>query len=610
MRLAAVYISENSMPYVFGKNHIGQTLNLGGEYLYEMTEINGKTKISKKVKNSHFIENFWENNIIQISAIVGVNGSGKSKILELIKIGCELVIENGKKSDIVWSHKAGQFLFHTPYLTENRASEDNDNVFNLSKLSQIKNDTRHENMDFNGHWEYHNSERLKRTILFIENEIFKKKFDDLNITTFDNITIKFLKIAKEDWNTSRNFSPYFSALKKIKDAEWTNTEIQLQEKFKITEKEELETNSEYHKESQKLRLRLTVLESIILKVHSILEATGNKFLEEGFIEGKAFPLDDEFKKIKSTKDAFFWFIRKAYFELRGNKFYLPINEIENFVNIILRFAEKDNAIDNYTVLTVDFKNTKEIFDAYQSFLISFKDVFTYDETVFITFHPDKSLSTGEMSFYELFSSLSYANYRIQNRLDVENYKDPIKFNNYIFLLDESDLGFHPYWKRKYIKFLCDIVPTIFTNKTIQFIITTHDPLTLSDIPNNNIVYLKKEKNITKILSLDENERPMKSFGANISDLLSNSFFIEDGLIGEFAKNKIQDVIEYINGDKNRPDKNWISSPQIAKKVIDQIGEPYLFDKLNEMFLEVFPEFKDDEIKRLEEKLIRLKNGTN
>ena len=140
MRIAAIYIYENSLPYVFGENHKGQTLNLGGEYLYEVGEIRGKTTILKKEKNNHFISDFWSNNIILISAIVGANGTGKSKILEYVKTGCQLVIEVGKVSNIVWSNDVGQFLFHTPYLTENSEDQDNTNVFNLSKLSQMRKD--------------------------------------------------------------------------------------------------------------------------------------------------------------------------------------------------------------------------------------------------------------------------------------------------------------------------------------------------------------------------------------------------------------------------------------------------------------------------------------
>jgi hypothetical protein len=48
----------------------------------------------------------------------------------------------------------------------------------------------------------------------------------------------------------------------------------------------------------------------------------------------------------------------------------------------------------------------------------------------------------------------------------------------------------------------------------------------------------------------------------IYDLLAGSFC--DGLIGELQKEKIQDVIEYINDEKVRDEKVWIKSPDVAK----------------------------------------------
>ena len=326
-------------------------------------------------------------------------------------------------------------------------------------------------------------------------------------------------------------------------------------------------------------------------------------MEEGFINGNVFQIDPEFKKLKSTTDAFFWFINNAFFEVRKKKYYLPISEIENFVNTILPFVEADDEIENWTALTVNFYDAKKIIESYQSFLISFKDIFTYDEKIFITFSPDKNLSTGEMSFYELFSSLYNANYRIENNLDKENHQEIIKYDNNIFLLDESDLGFHPYWKRKYVKFICDIVPNIFINKKIQFIITTHDPLTLSDVPNNNIVYLRKQNLQSEVLDFNNNDRPKKTFGANITDLLADSFFIDDGLIGEFAKEKIEETIEWINSEKKNKEEfqnNYIIDEikyQYHKKIISIIDEQVISLKLAEMLEELKGE------KKLQEELI-------
>jgi hypothetical protein len=151
------------------------------------------------------------------------------------------------------------------------------------------------------------------------------------------------------------------------------------------------------------------------------------------------------------------------------------------------------------------------------------------------------------------------------------------------------------------------VPLIFheleKKPKVQVVFTTHDALTLSDIPNYNIILI--DKDLKRVLSLSETV-DKKAFGGNITDILADSFFIGDGLIGDYAKNKIQDVIDYINIEKIRSKKKWITSHEVAKKVINQIGEPYLSEKLNDMFLEAFPEFKNEEIKRLEEKLKQLR----
>lgn len=130
---------------------------------------------------------------------------------------------------------------------------------------------------------------------------------------------------------------------------------------------------------------------------------------------------------------------------------------------------------------------------------------------------------------------------------------------------------------------------------IQIIFTTHDPLTLSDIPNNNIVYLKKENGKTIILNTEN--KPRKSFGANITDLLADSFFIDNGLMGDFAMAIINDTIDWIN-DKNRD----LIKKEYYKKVIDIIDEPLVKHKLKEMYFEKFPEEfdKEDQLKKLNE----------
>ncbi|MBA5630392.1 hypothetical protein [Moheibacter lacus] len=170
-------------------------------------------------------------------------------------------------------------------------------------------------------------------------------------------------------------------------------------------------------------------------------------------------------------------------------------------------------------------------------------------------------------------------------------------------------------EKRYINIIQQVIPFIFKGKNIQIIITTHDPLTLSDIPNNNIVYLYKTTDgKTELLDQISKQRPTKTFGANISDLLADSFFVNDGLIGDFAKEKIEKTIEWINNNielKSRNRDSFSRELEYHKKVISIIDEPVVKIKLSEMIseLEDSNDFQrqilNDEIRFLTEKRDKL-----
>ena len=54
--------------------------------------------------------------------------------------------------------------------------------------------------------------------------------------------------------------------------------------------------------------------------------------------------------------------------------------------------------------------------------------------------------------------------------------------------------------------------------------------------------------------------------------------MKDGLMGEFAKSKIDDVIKYLNNDK----KNTITTDKDAQNIINIIGEPIIKRELQRM----------------------------
>jgi len=193
--------------------------------------------------------------------------------------------------------------------------------------------------------------------------------------------------------------------------------------------------------------------------------------------------------------------------------------------------------------------------------------------------------------------------------------------NYIILFDEIDIGFHPDWQKRTIKYIIDFLNALDDNKYYHLIFATHSAFLLSDLPKQNIIFLETYKGgELEVLSgkqkignckvVDGLKEKKQTFGANIHTLLSDSFFMEDGLMGEFAKGKIEDVISFLNEKESR-----IKNYEEANKIIEIIGEPILKMKLQKM-LENYKnnnsiESKEEiinQIVKLQEKLRKIDNN--
>lgn len=205
-----------------------------------------------------------------------------------------------------------------------------------------------------------------------------------------------------------------------------------------------------------------------------------------------------------------------------------------------------------------------------------------------------NISAGEYSYLSLFARIYGHRYRLMKQY-------------FLLVIDEGDTNFHPEWSRKYINLLNDWIPKILSRaKGIQLVLTTHSPYVLSDLPSNNVFTLTKDKGDLRM------QKPSKNtFGANINDLLANDFFLENGLIGEFAKTKIQTVVDNLQTDKDFIPERKIEKEEIMS-TIQVIGEPFLKDKLLEMYKYKFKEndLIESEIEKLKSKLEKYENLKN
>lgn len=221
-----------------------------------------------------------------------------------------------------------------------------------------------------------------------------------------------------------------------------------------------------------------------------------------------------------------------------------------------------------------------------------------------------SLSSGELQFLFTIHTVLY---HLRNINSVQNSgsNNKILYKNINLLFDEIEICFHPNFQRIFIsELLRNLNEMDIENiKSINILFSTHSPFILSDIPQSNILRLESGSKSTKQFH--------QTFGANIHDLLANDFFLKDGFIGEFAKEKINDIIHNLSYKINEKEiellkveyaktranykkmkidaliaeNNYLSgnfnirineTKENFDKIIELVGELVIKDKLNEM----------------------------
>lgn len=256
------------------------------------------------------------------------------------------------------------------------------------------------------------------------------------------------------------------------------------------------------------------------------------------------------------------------FKLKQTINFLNNNTIPYFGDIQIKdLSEKIKKIKKEGTLTVEY-----IPPSFFNVKIYIKNISPLKEKTYLF----DELSSGEKQ--KIYSIVSII-YHIQNIQSVHNSNNQnnIKYSNINLILDEIELCFHPDMQRTFIFDLLDSLERkeYFNNILgLNIILVTHSPFILSDITKSNIMYLHEDSDY------DGEEDIGQTFGANIHTMLDNSFFMEDGLMGKFAKKHIQKLIDSIKIENNQ-------LKDIILKEINIIGEPIIKNKLLEMYYETF-----------------------
>ena len=148
--------------------------------------------------------------------------------------------------------------------------------------------------------------------------------------------------------------------------------------------------------------------------------------------------------------------------------------------------------------------------------------------------------------------------------------------------------YHPEWQRKFLAGLTAFITRLYPRSvcnSIQIILTTHSPLMLGDVPSQNVIYLKRKNGINEVDA--DLKRP--TFAQNLYLMLKDSFYLENGAMGEIARKKLKEAINEIQKAKALTERNkdveigdcWEQLQRIRKGTLDLLAPGLIESKLRE-----------------------------
>ncbi|MDR7210508.1 AAA family ATPase [Flavobacterium piscis] len=595
-------------------------INFGGEYLFEYSK---KTNKLSYIINKNYIEGFYSlddsQGITNYSYLVGNNGAGKSTTLEFIKenlvqgsnLRSEAIIiykiNNGFKIETTFNIKT-DFNFASPIKKLTKPKSQLDSGFDFGyPLRGI------ENLDiiffsniFDGKIEggikgLHNISTNCLIIddykFYVEQKLIKPNENPINIHISEEVYRQFNFLTsqfKEDFNL-------FNISKVLYLKVSFNTEATLLVEFSD---EKLSSQYNLWKDillNHIINLRSELNDSLksyicflILNLIKEILSYNNSNIDINIQIKHRFPY--------SSEDGFSDILNRIFQnineEAKKNKTFYHL--IESDIQRTFDFIEFIIVNNEKLINRIGSINDPSFYISIEEQIL-IKEIFKlYNNSVKInphSFFNFSGLSSGERAMLNIFSRFY--------KIIMDNNKYGNLSNNVLILMDEPDLYLHPSWHKKLNYFLIKYLPKLFfntkinSNRNIQVIITSNSPIPLSDITSNNVSFFKirniNSENEIKELEISNFEtNNTQTFAENIYSLFKDSFFIDDGMSGNFSTQKITELITFLEKDQEKS-SFWEKN---ALRLINMIGEPIVRNSLRELYFKKFQNQIDDEIKRL------------
>lgn len=519
-----------------------QIFNFSDEYKVNFDFETNELRIDK---NPDYIENFYGESIYNISPIVGINGTGKTTILNIISSHSPYkyeqdpdnqylsLFELGKQEDRVRFNISSNNLFVDTDGNQNRSFnyilEDN---YELQKILYV-------NLLNKGGVTigYHTTLNQEGLAMFINSYLW----------------LKDRKIISSVLSCSLDIEPYG-----LKD--YTNSIPRGINGIGFFIYKSI--HNIFYEEDEFIKKLLS--ESIVSKCEKYLTEDVSDYENFGInlLLEMVKELDKNEVKDKTRK------IRKEYVE-----------SIITIVNIFIEIRENGSLVDSSSssILLKYANNNRSLFEKLNDKLLqytkskgSMRDLCydlneNFNNYNLIKETPNYHMSTGEGNLIEIFSQLyTYLSMHEESSGDI------------ILLVDELETGMHLEWSRRLIKILINNLSEILKyegkGRKIQLSFTTHSPYMLSDIKPGNVIMLEKNQET----GYSEGKVLQNTFAKNIQEIMKENLI--DNIYGDFALAKINSMIERLTGEEEQE-----GNEEELLKEIHLISEPILRNKLLEMY---------------------------
>lgn len=215
-------------------------------------------------------------------------------------------------------------------------------------------------------------------------------------------------------------------------------------------------------------------------------------------------------------------------------------DMKSYVDKVLEFIkdkQNDKFFDGWTAEEITEKMDGEkciwkmrLKENKKSFS-GFWEIYKQKASLIDSIHFSWDASSGQKNWAQLFSVLKSVKSSQGNEPESGKYDKTVWY-----FLDEPDNTFHPERERILIDEIRKTLNDGCGKKQIW--ISTHSPIMLSDMPEQAVTCLINISKGNKMVDTSKKH----TFGQNIYTLYNDAFFLQNGVIGEFASNKIIDTV--------------------------------------------------------------------